>query len=119
MTLYLPQTRVLSEGDEDKVRVDLTGLLASGESIASVATPEEQNTSDLTLENEAVNSATYTDPYRKDTNGDNVVVAIDKAVSFDISGQLKATGRYSIEFEITTDAATPRKKNIGIRFVVV
>ena len=112
--LILDQTWVIAEGDQETVYVDFSDILSDGESIASVATPEEQDTDDLTLANERANTAAYTDPHRLDANGDNIEVAIGKAVLFEISGQLDETGRYIIKVQITTDATAPRTLVRGV-----
>ena len=116
MTLYLANARVIGEGDEEKVRVDFTDWLVSGETISSVDTPAEQDTDDLTIANEAPNAATYVDPYRRDADGDLITVAIGKAVEFDVSGQLASEGKYHIEFTVTSSAS--RKKKVGLVLLV-
>ena len=102
MPIQLPDTRAISEGATRTFGIDLTDELAAGETLSSVDSLEEQDTSDLTIAGEAVTNATYTDPYRRDTSGDLVTVAIGKAFTFQVSGALQSTGLYTIRATVTT-----------------
>lgn len=102
MTVTIAQRWLVSEGDAETFRVDFTPILASGETLASVDSVEEEDTDDLGTITGSVNAATYEDPHRKDTNGNQVVVAVGKAAQFEVSGQLAAAGRYALTITVTT-----------------
>lgn len=100
----LQQRRLISEGDDpETIRVDFTNKLDSSETLASVTSPQDENdTGDLTLSGEAVDATGYTDMHRRNTSGDYVVVAANKAIIFSVSGQQASRGRYTISFSVTT-----------------
>lgn len=95
MPLELHDVRCISVGDTDKISVDFTDTLDSGE-VLSTAAFAEQSTSDLTLASAAVNTAAYTDAHRGTT------VAIGAAAQVTVSGQLNGV-TYLIRCTVTTD----------------
>lgn len=104
MTISFPQRWVISEGETEHFYADFTPILASGETLASVDSVEEEDTDDLGTITGSVNAATYADPHRKDSAGDPVTVAIGKAATFSISGQSAEVGRYTLTVTVTTSA---------------
>ena len=111
MTIALVQLPHISEGDVEVVAIDYTPYLDSGELLTGTPTATEQTTSDLTLLSVAVNTASLT------ILGNTA--AIGAAVQFKVSGQLLATGEYSILVTAATDATIPRTKKVVAKFRVV
>ena len=109
-----PERPVLVPGETRNFAVSFAGELDSGEVLTGTPTVAEQTTSDLTIENKAVNTAALT------INGKTV--AIGNAVQFKVSAQLAAgseredesvaTGTYKIKITVGTDA-TPAQTLIG------
>ena len=101
MTVELKQKRTISSGDTEIVSINFTDLLDSGELLTGTPTVAEQTTSDLTLGNKAVNTATYEEAQTGNT------VAIGAAVQFTVSPG-GSTGTYTIRVTVSTDATPAR-----------
>ena len=97
MPKTLKQRHTLSVGATRLVRVDGTDDLDDGASFTGTPTVVEVTTSDLTLTNKAVNSATYTDI-------DGATVAIGKGLQFTASGGSAGT-TYTIRVTCSTDSS--------------
>ena len=102
MVVYLPQRPIISVGDIEKVSVNFTDHLDSGESLTGTPTVVEVSTTDLTLASKAVNSATYVEAVTGDT------VAIGKAVQFTVTGLTVANSPYTIRVTASTNATPAR-----------
>lgn len=102
--ITLEQLRELGEGDTEIIRVDFTPKLGSDETIATIIEEpaDDDQTGDLTLSAATINVAAYADETQHDTAGNDVTVAIGKAVYFSVSGQLASRGRYAITLSVTT-----------------
>lgn len=98
--INLPQIPNLSEGDTEMFAVDCSDLLDGTELLTGTPTAVEQTTSDLTIGNVAVNTATLT------ILGRSVVAG--KAVQFSVSGQLQANSPYTVRVTTATDASPAR-----------
>lgn len=97
MPITLAQRRVASEGSTRIVRVNATRDLDDGASLTGTPTVVEVTTSDLTIANKQVNTATYSDSCT------NATVAIGKAVEFTIAGGTSGT-TYRIRVTVSTDS---------------
>lgn len=101
MPITLPQRYEISAGDTETVSVNFTDHLDAGELLSGSPTVVEVTTTDLTLGNKAVNSATYVESHTGDT------VAIGAAVQFSVSGGTAYT-TYRIRVTVNTDATPAR-----------
>ena len=115
-----PGEHVTMEGEEHLYAVSFDGNLRSGEVLngtvgAGTLTVEELATSDLTITNRNVNTAALT--IKDPLTGVEQTVAEGKAVQFFLTGQLLATGRYTILITCKTDSTPARtiKGKINIR----
>lgn len=99
-----PERPVLVPGETRNFATSFADELDSGESLTGTPTVEEQTTSDLTIENKAVNTVALT------INGKTV--AVGAAVQCKVSGQQAAgsaaTGSYTIKITVGTDATPPQ-----------
>lgn len=102
MVLYLPQRPIISVGDTEKVSINFTDHLDSGESLTGTPTVVEVGTTDLTLASKAVNSATYVEAHTGDT------VAIGKAVQYTVTGGTVVDSPYTISVTVSTNATPAR-----------
>ena len=102
MVVILPQRHIVSVGDTEVVSVNFTDHLDSGESLTGTPTIVEVTTTDLTLANKAVSTATYVESETKDT------IAVGAAVQFSVLGGTAANSPYSISVTVSTDATIPR-----------
>ena len=110
MALKLNQKPVISEGDTDMIAVDFTDYLDSGELLTGTPTAVEQTSSDLTIGNVAVSTGSLS------ILGETVVTGA--AVQASVSGQLAATGSYTIRVTATTDASVARTVVVDATFGV-
>ena len=94
----LEQRHTLSVGATRLCRVNCTDDLDSGVSLTGSPTVAEVTTSDLTLANKIVNTATYTD----DVTGNTV--AIGKGIQFTVSGGSAGT-TYRVRITCSTDGS--------------
>ncbi len=108
MVLQLEQLPVISEGDTETVAIDYTDWLDSGELLTGTPTIVEVTTSDLTLASKAVSTGSLTILGR--------TVATGAAVQCSVSGQLEATGTYTLAITVSTDATPARTKVLHARF---
>ena len=102
MVLYLPQRPIISVGDTEKVSVNFTDHLDSGESLTGTPTVVEVTTSNLNMASKSVNAATYIESQTGET------VAIGKAVQFTVTGGLANNSPYTINVTVSTDATPAR-----------
>lgn len=98
-----PQKWVLVPGEVRNFKVSFADELDAGELLASVSAVAEQTTSNLTISNEAVNTAALTI--------NNATVPIGKAVQCKITGQVVNIS-YSVKVTVVTDS-TPAQTLIG------
>ena len=101
MPITLKQRPAVSAGAVEVISIDLTPYLDPGELVASLITPVEQTTSDLTLDSEKVS-----DEVLSILDDDNVEVG--HAVQFRVQGQLAANSPYRIRITPTTDSTPAR-----------
>ena len=111
MTIELIQLPIISEGDVEMVSIDFTPWLDAGELLTGTPTVAEQTTSDLTIANVAVSTGALT------ILGDTVATGM--AVQAKVSGQLLATGSYSLLVTVSTDATVARTKKVLATFKVI
>ena len=97
-----PQRHKVTVGEVPNIAIDCQGLLETGEIIASITSILEVVTSDLTIDNKAINSAALT------ING--VTAAIGKALLCRISGVL-AGKQYLVQSKFVTNS-TPAATRI-------
>lgn len=102
--------QISGNGEEEVISIDYQDWLFPGELLTGTPTVTEVTTSDLTIDNEAVNDAA--------TTIDGRAVAIGQAVQFSVSGQV-AGSRYRIRITATSDAAVPRTAVRDIRLECV
>lgn len=102
MVLKLPQKHVISVGDTEIVSINYTEHLDSGEGLTGTPNCAEQTTSDLTIANTVVSTATYTEADTGDT------VAIGSAVQFKVSGGNAANSPYTVRVTCATNATIAR-----------
>lgn len=103
MAIKLTDVWTVSAGDVDVGAIDFTDYLDSSEALASVSTPVEQTTSDLSFANVAVSNTTLTIKGRSVTSG--------KAVQFKYSGQ-QAGRSYTVLVTAVTNSTPARTKNV-------
>lgn len=90
---------MLCVGDVETVGISYANWLRTGELLTGTPTVVEVNTTALTLDNKAINTAAV------EILGEQV--AIGKAVQFRVAGG--ATGRtYSVTITVSTNATAPR-----------
>ena len=94
----LPQRHTLSVGATRLVRINATSDLDDGASFTGTPTVAEVTTSDLTLANNIVNTATYTDAITGNT------VAIGKGIQFTAAGGTADT-TYRVRVTCSTDSS--------------
>jgi hypothetical protein len=103
MTIILKpaKPKEVSVGDIERIRIDYTRWLKGSEVLANVDTPTEVGSSDLNITEEAINTAPII------ING--VSVAIGKAVTFFVDGQVLDTGGipkvYQILIPVDSDSS--------------
>lgn len=102
MPVVLDQIHTISVGETETVAVNYTAHLDSGESLTGTPTVAEQTTTDLTISNKAVNTATYTEADTGNT------VAVGAAVRFSVAGGTVANSPYTIRVTVSTDATPAR-----------
>jgi hypothetical protein len=102
MPIVLPQRPAISVGDTEVVSINYTDHLDSGESLTGTPTVAEVTTTDLTLDDKAVNTATYVEADSGDT------VAVGAAVQFSVAGGTAANSPYTIRVTVSTDATPAR-----------
>ena len=90
------QVQCKTASEARNVAVNFQGKLDSGELLTGTPTVVEVTTSDLTIDNVAVNTAALTI--------DGVSVAIGEAVQFRVSGGNAGTD-YTIRIDVGTDAS--------------
>lgn len=103
----LVQEPQLAVGDVDVVAIDFTDYLDSGELLTGTPTVAEVTSSDLTLGNKAVSTASLT------ILGNTVVTGA--AVQFSIQGQQSGLD-YRVRVTATTDATVARTKVVDLIF---
>jgi hypothetical protein len=86
----------MSAGAARNVAIDFTDKLDTGELLTGTPTITEVTTSDLTLSNKAVSTASLT------ILGETV--AIGKAVQFKVSAGSGLLGQYTVRITVSTDA---------------
>lgn len=87
------------------------GNLKSGELLTGTPLVVEQTTSDLTITDKVINTAAVTINHK--------TVAIGQAVTFLVTGQVLATGKYTLLVTATTDSTPARVLPRKIIFPVV
>ena len=92
-----PQVPVLAVGEVRNFAVSFVGALDTGELLTGTPAVAEQNTTDLTITNKAVNTVALT------INGQSV--AIGQAVQFRVAGQLVAHSPYAIKITVGTTSS--------------
>lgn len=92
MPITLTQRHTLSVGATRLVRINGTNDLDDGASFTGTPTVAEVTTTDLTLDNKAVNTATYSDSVTGET------VAIGKGIQFTVAG---GTRNYTYRVRVT------------------
>lgn len=97
MTIDPPEYRTCRVGEVRTPAVSFVGVLEAGELLTGTPTVVEVGTTDLTLENKAVNTAALT------ISGKSV--AIGQAVQFKVSGQASANSPYTLLVTTATDAS--------------
>lgn len=90
--------KCVSIGATRLVTLDYTDDLPSGVLLTGTPTVVEVDTSNLTLANKALNSATFTYEYEA---GSNRTVAVSAAVQFTVT--TSTTGKYKIRITVVTD----------------
>ena len=111
MTVELVDIGILSVGDVDVFAIDYTPYLDASETLASVSTPVELTSTDLTFANVAVNAAAVVIK--------GVTVAIGKAVQFKVSGQQLDSGSpklYRVKVTAITNSSPARTKVVNVKF---
>jgi hypothetical protein len=98
MARILSQRYTLSVGATRMVRINCTDDLDDGASLTGTPTVAEQTTSDLTLDDKAVNAATYSCAVTGKT------VAIGKAIEFTVAGGSAGTD-YTVRCTCSTDSS--------------
>ena len=97
MAVQAPQTHTVSTGSTRLVRVNYTKRLDSDVSLTGTPTVAEVTTTDLTLANKAVNTATYSDSSTGKT------VAVGKAIRFTVAGGTSGQ-TYTIRVTVATNS---------------
>jgi hypothetical protein len=95
-------------GETNNISVDFTDVLDSGELLTGTPTIVEQDTSDLTITNVAVNTAALTINSR--------TVAIGMAIQGAVSGQTTTNSPYTLTVTASTDSTPAQTK---VRYVVI
>lgn len=101
MATELKERFTISANDVELVSINFTDHLDSGELLTGTPTVTEQTTSDLTLSNKAVSTATYVEAKTNET------VAIGMAVQFTVTAS-GTTGTYTIRVVVSTDSTPAR-----------
>jgi len=105
--ITLDEVPELSEGDIEIVSIDFWKILDAGELLTGTPTVAEQTTSDLTITNKAVNTASLEIKNRS--------VAVGEAVQFKITGQ-QSDSTYRVR--VTVSSTAGRKFIRDITFTV-
>ncbi len=109
--IYLTQEFDIAAGDTEKVSIDCTSHLDTGEVISTVdSVVVFTGPSGSTISGEAVNTATYVDAYTDET------IAIGAAIEF-ILATPTTTGTYDITYQVTTDASRQWKRHVLIHAI--
>lgn len=103
------ERRHMSAGETRMVAVSFIGKLDSGELLTGTPTVTEVTTTDLTLDNKAVNTAALTI--------DGATVAVGQAIQFSVTGGTAGT-TYQITCSCGTDA-TPAQTLVATVTLVV
>ena len=114
MVILLDERPAISAGDTEVVAVNYTSHLNSGEILVGTPTVVDQATtpSVLTIDDIAINSATYVESETGDT------VAIGRAVLFSVT--TTTSGDYTIRITVSTDSVPKARRfirDISLRFV--
>ena len=109
MVLKTGPAASVSTGDIELAALDFTDQLDPGELLTGTPTVAEQTTSDLTLADKAVNTATV------DVLGRTVTIGM--AVQFSFKGGTAGTS-YTIQVTVSTDATPARTfvRDVDIKF---
>jgi hypothetical protein len=105
-----PQQPTLAVGETRVVSVSFAGKLSDSETLTGTPTVTEQTTTDLTIANKAVSTAALTI--------DGETVAAGEAVQFSVSGQLAATGSYTIAITCGTTSTPAQTVKGFVTFLV-
>ncbi len=106
-----PQQNSKTVSEECNVSDSWVGKLDSGESLTGTPIVAEQTTSDLTITNEAFNTAILTI--------NDVSVPIGRAIQFKVTGGSVVNSPYTITANCSTDATPAQKKYGTITLTVV
>ena len=106
MTYIIPEVREISAGATEVVSVDCVDFLDTGELFTGTLTITEDTTTDLTLSNKVVSTASLTISDR--------TVAIGKAIQFKVTGQVAGV-TYLVFITCTTDATVARVAKFGLK----
>jgi hypothetical protein len=105
-----PQIPVIPEGETNNFAVSWVRVLDPGELLTGTPLVVEETTSDLTITNKTISTATLS------INGRDVVAG--QAVQFVVSGQIVAHSPYTLKLTVTTNSTPPQTKIRDIRFSV-
>ncbi len=106
----LEQKWRVREGDTDVGAINYTDFLDSGESLTGTPTVVEVTTTDLTLDNKAVNTASLTILNETATAG--------TAIQFSFTGQKVTNSPYQVRVTCGTDS-TPARTVERIQVIIV
>lgn len=111
MPKTLEQQYDISVGSTEIVSINYTAILDSSEVLTGVPTVSELTTSNLSLGNKLVNTATYTEAITGDT------VAVGKAVQFTVT--TSTAGSYVIRVTVSSDSTPTRTfvRDLYLRFI--
>ena len=110
MSNIAPQRHTKCVSEAVNVKVDMRGLLDTGELLTGTPTVVEVTTTDLTLENKIINTTSLT------INGDTV--AAGQAVQFRISGGT-AGSTYTIRITVGTDSSPAQTRMQKLKIKVI
>ena len=105
-----PQIPTVVVGETNNFAVSFANVLDAGELLVGVAVVVEEATSDLAIDQMAVNARTLS------INGRSVQPG--KAVQFRVAGQQEAHSPYTLRLIVTTDSNPPQTKVRTVRFLV-
>lgn len=111
MPKILEQQYDLSINETEVVSVNYSDILSSGELLTGTPTVSEVSTTNLSLGNKLVSTATYVESFSGET------VAIGKAVQFTIS--TSTLGVYQVRVSVDTDSTPTRTivRDLYVRFI--
>ena len=111
MPKILEQQYDLSTGETEVVSINYSDVLDSGELLSGTPTVSEVSTSNLTLANKLVNTATYVESFSGET------ISVGKAVQFTVT--TGTAGLYQIRVTVSTDSTPTRTlvRDLYLRFI--